>query len=102
MRFRLVRSGAEPSSDVAFQAVDDRRDRGIQLGLGERPIVVTERQPIGEAHLARGERLATVDVEERHVPEDRSTVAADRRRDLGGRPLVGHDDGQVAFRRLVA
>ena len=71
------------------QPVDDGRDGAVELLLGERPFVVAQEQPVGEALVAGRQRLAAVHVEQGHVPEQRPAVAPDGRLDVGRRPVVG-------------
>ena len=55
----------------------------------------TEPEPPGEAALALGERHAPVDVEQADVAQQRATVGAQERLDVGRRRRVGHDDREV-------
>ena len=58
-----------------------RGDRVVELGVGQRPLVVAERQPVGQALVGLGQRLAAVDVEQRDVAQQRPAVAPDGRLD---------------------
>ena len=81
------------------EARHDPGDRGVELGVGQRPLVVAQRQPVGQALVGLGQRLATVDVEERDVAQQRPAVPADGGLDRGGRRLDRDDDRQVTFDR---
>ncbi len=84
-----VASGPEPGSEIVGQAADDAGDRLVELGVGQGPLVVAERQAVGQALVGLGERLAAVDVEEGDVAEQRAAVAPDGfldRRGPGSRP----------------
>src|SRR4029077_5314468 len=56
-----VRSGPEASPELVAEAGDDALDRRIELGLGERPLVVAQGQPVGEALVGLGEGSPAVD-----------------------------------------
>ena len=96
-RSGAVRSGSETSSELVAEAGDHAGDRGVELGLGQRPLVVAQRQPVGEALVGLGQGSPAVDVEQGHAPEQRAAVAPDCGLDLGGRTVRGDDDGQVAL-----
>ena len=94
---RQVRKRAPRSS---VRPLTTRGDRLVDLGVGQRPLVVAERQPVGQALVGLGERLAAVDVEQRDVAQQRAAVAPDGRLDrraAGG--LDRDDDRQVALDR---
>ena len=66
-----VRSGQvrKRAPTSAVEPGDDRRDGRVDLRLGQRPLVVAQGQPVGEALVAVGQRPAAVDVEQGHVAE---------------------------------
>ena len=86
-RSGVVRGGPVRSGSVPRGRRSARRhlgDHRVHLGLGERAVVVAQRQPVGQALLVVGQRPAAIDVEERQRAQQRPAVAADRRLDLGG------------------
>ena len=86
VRSRGVRSGAEARAEVGGEPGHDRRDRRVDLGLGQRPVVVAQDQPVGQALLVVGRaagrgRRRTASTRRSSGPPWR----ADRRLDVGGR-----------------
>ena len=55
-RSGAVRSGPEACPDVRRQTRRDGRDGGVELVVGQRPALVAQDEPVGEADLGLGER----------------------------------------------
>ncbi len=100
--FRARPLRAQAPLDVARETRRDGLDGCIDLALDQRPVVGPEGQPVREALLGLGQWAASIDVEQRDRPQQRTRPTPDRRLDIGRRRAFGDDDREVALDQRMA